>query len=104
MEAEGAHNHPNRSQQTPRAKTRNRETEKPMEPETEILSKNKDVNANPVSMQPQSRYLLPQSRPMTSMHVSTTSPQLATNNAAITNQLKLNTINTQPHNATLTQP
>lgn len=75
-----------------------------MEPETEILPKNKDVNANPVSAQPQSCYLLPQSRPMTSMHISTMSPQLATNNAAVTNQLKSNTINTQPYNTTLTQP
>ena len=78
------------------------ETKMHMEPETESLLKNKDVNANPVFVHlnhiiyspSQSHYLLPQSRPMTSMRVSTTSPQLATNNAAITNQLKSNTINT----------
>lgn len=75
-----------------------------MESETEISPKNLDVNANPVFAQPQSRNLWPQSRPMTSMHISTMSPQLAITNAAVTNPLKSNTINTQSHNATLTQP
>ena len=116
VEAKGTQHHETRTQQTSRTKPHNTisppktdtpskpDTEMPMEPNTDISPINERVNANPISLQPQPRNFLPQSYPMMSMHVSTVSSQLATTNAAVTNPLKSNTINTQPHNATLTQP